>query len=368
MTNKSFTKPVILYGSNISYFTGKMENYFRVKNIPYLLRSMQFPAFEKLMKNKVGLQQMPAVELPDGRWITDSTKMIQWFESQQSENKLTPKDPIQAFICFLLEDWADEWWWRSAMHYRWYYSEGAEFASRHLAVELLGSVPAPIWIKKLVLKRRQRAGYTAGDGMTRHNIESVEANFKTLLNNLERIFTNRPFIFGDRPSIADIGLSGPFFRHFALDPVPLEIIRQEAPAVLSWVSRLWNTRIEYCSGSWLEGIPDDLEPLLDEIGNTYLPYLCANIDAVNSNKKHFDVDVGGMLFKGARYSQYRVWCVSELRAHYQALPDQSKRTTRKILEKHGCWEPLWRHEKLPLLNNQEVGLPFKADTKMVGVN
>ena len=204
--------------------------------------------------------------------------------------------------------------------------------------------------------------------MTRHNIESVEANFKTLLNNLERIFINRPFIFGDRPSIADIGLSGPFFRHFALDPVPLEIIRQEAPAVLSWVSRLWNTRIEYCSGSWLEGIPDDLEPLLDEIGNTYLPYLCANIDAVNSNKKHFDVDVGGMLFKGARYSQYRVWCVSELRAHYQALPDQSKRTTRKILEKHGCWEPLWRHEKLPLLNNQEVGLPFKADTKMVGVN
>lgn len=368
MTDISFTKPVILYGSNISYFTGKMENYFRVKNIPYELKSMQFPAFKKTMKNEVGLMQMPAVVLPDGRWMTDSTKMIQWFESQQPENKIMPDDPLQAFICLLLEDWADEWWWRSAMHYRWHYTEGAEFASRHLAMELLDSVPAPIWIKKLVLQRRQRNGYTTGDGITPNNIASVEANFKTLLKNLEIIFSNRPFIFGDRPSLADIGLSGPFFRHFALDPVPLEIIRQQAPAVLSWVSRLWNTQIADCSGNWIAGIPEDLEPLLTEIGHIYLPYLCANIDAVNSNKKRFDIDVGGMLFKGARYSQYRVWCVSELRSHYQALPDQSKRNTRKILEKHGCWEPLWRHEKLPLLDNQEAELPFNADTKMVGVN
>lgn len=254
------------------------------------------------------------------------------------------------------------------MHYRWHYAEGAEFASRHLAEELLGSVPAPIWIKKLVLQRRQRSGYTTGDGITPINIESVEANFKTLLKNLENIFTNRPFILGDRPSLADIGFSGPFFRHFALDPVPLEIIRQQAPKVLSWVSRLWNTRIEDCSGSWVEGIPDDLEPLLREIGNTYLPYLCANIDAINSNRKRLDVNVGGMLFKGARCSQYRVWCVSELRSHYQSLSDQSKSKTRKILEKYGCWDPLWHHEKLPLLDNQEIGLPFKADTKMVGIN
>jgi len=150
--------------------------------------------------------------------------------------------------------------------------------------------------------------------------------------------------------------------------VPLEIIRQQAPAVLRWVSRLWNTRIADCSGNWVEGIPDDLEPLLKEIGSTYLPYLCANIDGVNSNKKRFDVNVGGMLFKGAKCSQYRVWCVSELRSHYQALPDQSKSNTRKILEKHGCWEPLWHHEKLPLLDNQEMELPFKADTKMVGID
>ncbi len=40
------------------------------------------------MKKKVGIHQMPAVELPDGRWMTDTTKMIQWFESKIPENKI----------------------------------------------------------------------------------------------------------------------------------------------------------------------------------------------------------------------------------------------------------------------------------------
>ena len=116
---------IILYGSSISYFTGKMENYFRIREIPYVFKSMQFPSFKKEMEKQVGVMQMPAVILEDGRWMTDTTKMIQWFEDQIKENKTVPKDPVQAFICYLIEDWADEWWWRTAMHYRWHYDEGA---------------------------------------------------------------------------------------------------------------------------------------------------------------------------------------------------------------------------------------------------
>ena len=59
----------------------------------------------------------------------------------------------------------------------------------------------------------------------------------------ELIFKNRNFIFGDTPTLADIGLSGPFFRHFALDPVPLKIIRENYPYIMKWVSRLCNTKL-----------------------------------------------------------------------------------------------------------------------------
>jgi hypothetical protein len=41
-----------LRGSSISYFTGKMENYFRLKGIPYRLESMVFPGESE--RNKEG--------------------------------------------------------------------------------------------------------------------------------------------------------------------------------------------------------------------------------------------------------------------------------------------------------------------------
>ena len=164
---------IILYGSSISYFTGKMENYFRIREISYVFKSMQFPSFKKEMEKQVGVMLMPAVILEDGRWMTDTTKMIQWFESKIPENKIIPEDSVQAFFALLLEDWADEWWWRTAMHYRWHYSEGAHFASRHLAEEVLGSVPLPIWMKKIYLTRRQRNGYTTGDGINKENLKML---------------------------------------------------------------------------------------------------------------------------------------------------------------------------------------------------
>ena len=107
-----------LYGSNISYFTGKMENYFRIRGIPYHFDSMQFPSMERQLKREIGVSQMPAVQLADGRWLTDTTKMIEGFESEFSDNALMPSDPVQAFAAHLIVDWAAEWWWRPAMHSR----------------------------------------------------------------------------------------------------------------------------------------------------------------------------------------------------------------------------------------------------------
>ena len=101
-----------LRGSSISYFTGKMENYLRLKGIPYRFESMVFPGEVERNKRVVGLSQMPVARLPDGRWMTDTTKMIQWFEEAYPQNPIVPKDPTLAFICYLLEDWADELWWQ----------------------------------------------------------------------------------------------------------------------------------------------------------------------------------------------------------------------------------------------------------------
>jgi glutathione S-transferase len=244
-------QPITVYGSNISYFTGKLENYFRIKGLPYTLRPMQFPVDAKWIEQKLGVMQMPVVQLGDGRFMTDTTKIIQWMEARLPDNRQIPGDPVQAFVCLLIEDYADEWLWRPAMHYRWYYPEGAHLQSRHLADELFGGVPLPGALKRWHLRRRQRGGYTAGDGITSAAVEGVEQIYRRTLQQLQGVFERRPYMFGDKPSLADIGLSGPFFRHFALDPVPLEIIRQQAPAVLEWVAR---ATCPICVPTWMRSL------------------------------------------------------------------------------------------------------------------
>ena len=82
MPDTQSIQPIVMYGSNISYFSGKMENYFRLKSIPYRLEPMIFPESVQTNTERVGLSQMPVVSLGDGRWMTDTTCMIEWFEQQ----------------------------------------------------------------------------------------------------------------------------------------------------------------------------------------------------------------------------------------------------------------------------------------------
>lgn len=367
MSNKAI-EPVTLYGSSISYFTGKLEHYFRSKGINYRFRSMTM-ALRQSVGAHTGSTQMPALELADGRWLSDTTPIIQWFEEQYPEQPIIPRDPRLRFFSLLLEDFADEWLWRPAMHYRWYYGEGAHWASYHLVDELTRDRPAPGWLKRRRITRRQRSGYTAGDGIAPGQEPGVEAIYLRMLEHLQAILSRRPFLLGSRPSLADIGLTGPFFRHFSLDPVPAEIMRQRAPAVWEWLARLWNTRLEDCSGSLLEQLPQDWGPLLDEIGGSYLPYLCANVDAVAAGKSRFDVEVGGVYYQGARSSRYRVWCLKRLRQEFEELGGGDRDAARALLEQHRCWEPLWRHhDGLPIDDEFCSRLPFHADAKMTDVN
>ncbi len=359
--------PVTLYGSSLSYFTGKLENYLRIKGIPYHFQPMT-AHYSKVLKEQTGSTQVPALELADGRWMSDSTPIIQWFEEQLPDNPaVIPADPLQRFFSLLLEDYADEWLWRPAMHYRWDYVRGARFASTHLAEELASDVPLPAPLLRWRITQRQRNGYTRGDGIIPDQIPGVEAIYLRTLAQLEAILVKRPFLLGARPSLVDIGFSGPMFRHFGLDPVPAEIMRQQAPAVWEWSARLWNSRLQDTDAMLISGIPADWGPILDEIGEHYLPYLCANNEAVAADQKRFDTEIGGVRYQGARRSPYRVWCLQELRKHFNALPESEQQTARGLLEQHACWEPLWRHQELPIKEGFCSRLPFRADAKLIEV-
>lgn len=330
-----------MYGSAISYYTGKLEGYLRYKEIAYRLVPMG-PRVQRLIRRKTGASQMPAVELPDGRWLTDTTPIIIWFEEQQPEPAVLPADPLQRFMSRLLEDYAEEWLWRPAMHFRWSYRKDALLLSRKIVDELLAGIPAPGMLKRFAIRRRQHGGWVKGDGVTKDTWSHVEGCYFKALEQLETILSQRPFLLGQVPTLADFGFFAPMFRHFSQDPTPADLMRERAPAVFEWQARLWNAKASTTHGALEPGIPHDWLPILDEIGATYLLYLCSNAEAWKAGQQRHDTTLQGVVYRDLPVSQYRVWCLEELRRHCDALPDDARAEARSLLEAHGCWEPLWR--------------------------
>lgn len=331
-----------VHGSAISYFTGKLEGYLRYKAIPYERIAMTSRHFNLTVPRMTGTAQMPAVELPDGRWMTDTTPMLAWFEAQWPEPAVIPRDPVQAFVSRLLEEYADEWLWRPAMHYRWSHGPDATLLSQCIATELLGDVPAPLWLKRWMIRRRQFGRFVRGDAVTPQTRDHVEGIYLRTLTSLEAIVATRPFLLGDVPTLADFGFFGPMFRHFGCDPTASAIMRDRAPGVWAWVARVWNARPSAGETTLPVRVPADWSPLLDDVGTAFLPYLCANAEAWNGRRRRFEVVIQGTRYLHVPTSRYRVWCLEQLRHRYNALSDDDQAAARTILERHGCWEPLWR--------------------------
>jgi len=78
-----------VYGSRVSYYTGKLEAYLRYKGIPY--QSLPTPYGEsRMLVEKVGAVQMPIVERDDGRWMSDTTPILLQLERERPEPAILP--------------------------------------------------------------------------------------------------------------------------------------------------------------------------------------------------------------------------------------------------------------------------------------
>ena len=332
MTHRGDDAPGIMgvYGSKISYYTGKLEAYLRYRSIPY--ESFPTIAHSKKLIAGTGIVQMPVVQLADGRWMTDTTPMIAWLESQQDAASIFPSDPVMKFIALLIEDYADEWLWRSAMHYRWTYRASRQYAAEFLYDELVrGTRPLPRFFALNMLKRRQFLGFVRGDGVNAKTRGHADQTYLTALDRLQAILTRRPFLLGQAPTIADFGVMAPMFRHFSQDPTPAEIMRERAPDVYEWVARLWNAKPQGGDFEIVDTADEALARLLIEIGETHLAQLRQNADAYKSGAKRYNLEIQGCVYENVPASRYRVWCLEQLRLAYADLALDAQQKVQSLL-------------------------------------
>jgi glutathione S-transferase len=318
-----------VYGSKHSYYTGKLETYLRYRRIEYEL--LPTYAHTREILDGAGTTQMPAARLDDGRWLTDSTPVIAWLEAQQSAPSIHPARPPWRFVALLLEDYADEWLWRPAMHYRWSYLPDRRYVAGSLADEQATHVKLPRFLKQGRIARRQLHGFVRGDGVTEATRSHVEQGYLRCLDLLEAIFARRPFVLGDAPTIADFGLMGPMLRHFGQDPTPAEIMRNRASGVYEWVARMWNARPDEGEPRLVDEIDAPLSELLREVCETHLVQLGENARAYAEGLGRYDQMIQGWRYVRVPASRYRVWCLEELRREWQVLDPGEQASLRDQL-------------------------------------
>lgn len=316
-----------LHGLKLSYFTGKLEGYFRAKGIPFDFIEMDRADFRECAK-ATGIAQMPQVQTPDGGWMTDTTAIIAHFEQTYDGPALSPATLGVRFFSLLLEDMFDEWLWRPALYYRWVPKEDMRLLSHQAARTMLRDVKLPQRLRQQFIKSRQKKVYLDQDGVTAETAPAIERLFLDVLEMLEPIFAARPYLLGEHPCEADFGLFGPFFRHFTHDPTPAGIIRETAPNILLWTARLWAARPEdFSTTQRVSNIPEDLAPLIDMAASDYLPYLSANSDAYEAKDRFVFYQQAGVDWK-VPVSPYRVQCLNVLKSLFTKLDDQELTSAR----------------------------------------
>lgn len=356
-----------VYGSKSSYFTGKLETYLRYEEIPYAFCSISEGVNRKIRAN-VGVFQVPAVELADGRWLTDSTPIIRWFEAQHPAAPVYPTDPAARFLSLLVEDFADEWLWRPAMHYRWSYPEDRFTRGTRLAAEMAqgGDRGIPLPLRRKLIQQRQIGTFVRGDGVEPATRDHVDQAYLRVLDRLEPVLQRRPYLLGERPSLADIAFMGPMLRHFAQDPTPAHIMAERAPGVWEWVARTWNARASRLGDRpLLDEVPPDWDPILRESAETHLEQLDANARAHAAGQAEHDLVVQGVTYRSLPTSPYRVWCLEQLRARYDELDPEAARAVRARLEAVGAWEPLWRTPVLASGHDPGGEAPFCHGSRVI---
>mgnify|MGYP000851762000 FL=1 len=325
-----------LYGAELSPYSVKVRSYLRYKGLPHrwIVRGASTQAeFQSYAK----LPLIPLVVTPQGEAMQDSTPLIEELERRHPEPALQPGDAARAFLSALIEEYADEWGNKAMFHYRWSYEADRLSASWRIAGSILGPDAAEADLQQAaggigerMVPRLALVGSHAGTKAL------IEASFRRQLEIAERHLAERPFLFGKRPALADLGLAAQLYE-LSTDPTP-QALMQHFPGVLAYVARMIEPRAEGDFESW-ESLSPTLTPLLvEEVARYYLPWAHANAVAVKKDSRSFEIDLGGR-----RYSQapqkYHVKSLAVIRAKAAAALEAAPGLAT-VLKDAGCYDLL----------------------------
>ncbi len=189
-----------LFGSRLSPFVEKVARALQVKGIEFEVVAPKSPADFKKWNPQTG--KMPVLEISGTRQY-DSSFIVEYLDEVIADPALTASDPSIRSKQRFIEDWSDEsfYWYLMAM--RW-----APENERATAMQILSTVPPLLRpIANLIIPRQIKSAALA-QGLARLPMAELERELGRRFDEVLGWLADRPFLFSETVSIADLALFG----------------------------------------------------------------------------------------------------------------------------------------------------------------
>jgi len=269
-----------LYGSEMSYFSGKARAYLHWKGVEFT----DIAPGPDVMKNEIianiGWPVIPVLKTPEGKYVQDTADIIAHFEKPASDVSALPQTPLQLLVTYMLQLFADEWMTLPAMHYRWNHNEEWIYGEFGKNAAPNGTPEEQYEAGKAVGQRFR--SFVPMLGVTDETAPGVEKAYEKFLADFSAHLETLPYLLGTRASYADFALIGPLYAHQYRDKFTGEHMKRTAPKVADYVERV--IAGEGKTGDLIpnDDIPKTLLPILKAALGEHVPVLAATIDLFNT--------------------------------------------------------------------------------------
>ncbi|MGY6536532.1 MAG: glutathione S-transferase family protein [Pararhodobacter sp.] len=292
-------QPYRLLGGPGSPYSLKMRAALRYRHIPHRwVVPTGYLASEGSELAKAGKRMIPVLQFPeDGSYHADTTPLIYALEKRHpGQRSLIPDDPADAFLAHLIEDFADEFLVNVLFLFRWTAPEDLAFSPRRQLQGWLGTMPEAEFEAFVArfMERQQKQIPLAGGGPG--NKPMLERLYRELLAAIERLVTQSRYLFGSRPSLAEIGLFGQMSQ-LAIDWSPSLITKSAAPRAFQWIQDLDDA--SGIDGAWRnpdDALFDGTKDVLGLVLRAYRPYSLAAAAAIRAGDKATSCEIDGTPF------------------------------------------------------------------------
>lgn len=265
-----------LFGSDMSYFSGKARAYLRWKGVEFTEVAPTPDVMKTEIIANIGWPVIPVLKTPEGEYVQDTADIIAHFESHSDTRRVLPDTPLQRMVSYLFQLFADEWLTLPAMHYRWNHNEEWIYGEFGKSAAPMGTPEEQYQAGKAVGQRFR--SFVPMLGITPETAPGVEKAYEDFLSDFSKHLETLPYLLGTRASFADFAMIGPLYAHQYRDKMSGEHMKRVAPKVAEYVERV-------ISGDGKEGelllnddIPKSLMPILKRALGEHLPVLKATLD------------------------------------------------------------------------------------------